>query len=134
MSLLVSSADASAYRSRLKRVSLSGKRRFPLLDADQRVDFIQKLEVVSNQPEEIATQSLSVLTPVDPELAGDGQYFCPWCARHFISAAVLAEHEKSKTHKKRRKDVIAEGNTLDQELISEMAVGFTRETKKPRQQ
>jgi len=134
MSLLVSSADASAYRSRLKRVSLSGKRRTPLLDADQRVDFIQKLEIVTSQPEEIANQSLSILTPVDPELAGDGQHFCAWCARHFVSAAVLQEHERSKTHKRRRKDVIAEGNTLDQELISEMAVGFTRETKKSRQQ
>ena len=132
MSLLVSSADASAYRSRLKRETLARKRRTPLLFADQRVDFIQKLDQISQQPEEQANESLSVLNPVDPELPGDGQHFCPWCARHFVNATVLEEHEKSKTHKKRRKEVLTEGSTLDQELISEMAVGFSRETKRGR--
>jgi bud site selection protein 20 len=103
-----------------------------LLFADQRVDYIQKLDQISQQTEAQAYESLSVLKPVDPELPGDGQYFCAWCARHFVNATVLAEHEKSKTHKKRRKEVLAEGSTLDQELVSEMAVGFSRETKRSR--
>jgi hypothetical protein len=132
MSLLVSSADASAYRSRLKRENLARKRRTPLLFADQRVEYLQKLDQISQQPQDQANENLSVLNPVDPELPGDGQHFCAWCARHFVSAAVLEEHERSKTHKKRRKEVLAEGSTLDQELISEMAVGFSRETKRTR--
>ena len=130
MSLLVSSADASAYRSRLKRTSLAGKRRYPLLDADQRFDFLEKLKVISTQNDEDATNSLAVLTPVDPELPGDGQHFCVFCSRHFITAAVLGEHERSKTHKKRCKEVEAEKGKPDQSINSELAVGFTRETKK----
>ena len=132
MSLQVTAADASAYRCRLKRVSAAGKRRTPLMDSDQRVDFIQKLEA-SRQVEGALADAISYLTPMDPELPGGGQYFCGWCARHFVSQAVLAEHEASKTHKRRRKDVIAEGTNLDQEIISELAVGFTRETKKMRE-
>ena len=128
----MSSADASAYRSRLKRDSLAKKRRTPLLFADQRVEYIQKLDQISQQPQDQANESLSVLNPVDPELPGDGQYFCAWCARHFVNASVLEEHERSKTHKKRRKEVLSEGSTMDQELISEMAVGFSRETKRGR--
>lgn len=134
MSLQVSAADASAYRSRLKRVTLAGKRRTPLLHADQRVVFLQKLDNASQKPQEELSKTLEVLTPMDPELPGDGQNFCGFCSRHFVSEAVLREHELSKTHKKRRKEVIAESQSLDQELISEMAVGFTRETKKPRAQ
>lgn len=134
MSLQVSAADASAYRSRLKRTSLAGKRRTPLMDADQRVGFLQQLEKVFEQPEEQAKQLLEVLTPADPELAGGGQHFCGFCARHFITDAVLKEHEGSKTHKKRRKQVLEESQTMDQELISELSVGFSRETKKPRTQ
>jgi hypothetical protein len=130
MSLLVSAADASAYRNRLKRTSLCGKRRYPLLDTDQRVDFIQKLELVESLPADKVAEGMEILMPTDPELAGDGKFFCAWCARHFITDAVLREHEKSKTHKKRRKEVLAEGSSMDQQLISELAVGFTRETNK----
>ncbi len=130
MSLLVSAADASAYRNRLKRTSLSGKRRYPLLDADQRVDFLQKIEMVEALPSEQAAQGYEILMPSDPELPGDGKFFCAWCARHFINEGVLREHELSKTHKKRRKEVLAEGSSMDQQLISELAVGFTRETNK----
>ena len=132
MSLLVSSADASAYRPRLKRRSLAGKRRTPLLDSDQRVVFLQNVETVNEKPSDEAAKLLEILTPMDPELPGDGQHFCGFCARHFVSLDVLREHESSKTHKKRRKEVISESQSLDQALISEMAVGFTRETKKAR--
>jgi hypothetical protein len=132
MSLQVSAADASAYRPRLKRESLANKRRTPLLDSDQRVTFLQKLDIVNEKPANEAIKSLELLTPVDPELPGDGQFFCGFCARHFVSGVVLQEHEKSKTHKKRRKEVITESSTMDQEIISELAVGYTRETKKTR--
>ena len=104
----------------------------PLLDADQRVSFLQKVEKALEKNETEARKELAVLAPVDPELAGDGQFFCGFCSRHFISEVVLREHEASKTHKRRRKQVVEESQTMDQELISELAVGFTRETKKPR--
>ena len=84
------------------------------------------------KPEEQAKKTLEALAPMDPEIAGDGQYFCGFCSRHFISYAVLQAHEASKTHKRRRKEVIEESQTMDQELISELAVGYSRETKKPR--
>ena len=98
------------------------------MDSDQRVDFLQKLEA-GRQIHGALADAVSTLTPMDPELPGDGQFFCGWCARHFVTQAVLSEHEASKTHKRRRKEVIAEGTTMDQELISELAVGFTRETR-----
>jgi hypothetical protein len=132
MSLLVSAADASAYRPRLKRRTLAGKRRTPLLDTDQRVSFIQAVEAALQKPEDEAKKILQTIVPADPELAGDGQYFCGFCSRHFISVEVLREHEASKTHKRRRKQVIEESQTMDQELISELAVGFQRENKKVR--
>lgn len=102
------------------------------MDSDQRVTFLQKLDIVNEKPANEAIKSLEILTPVDPELPGDGQFFCGFCARHFVSSTVLQEHEKSKTHKKRRKEVITESSTMDQEIISELAVGYTRETKKTR--
>ena len=38
----------------------------------------------------------------DPlELPGQGQFYCIHCARHFISADVLALHKKSGPHKRR---------------------------------
>jgi hypothetical protein len=102
------------------------------MDADQRVSFLQKVETALQKPENEAKKTLEVLAPMDPEIAGDGQYFCGFCSRHFISYEVLKTHEASKTHKRRRKEVIEESNTIDQELISELAVGYSRETKKPR--
>ena len=130
MSLLVDAASAAAYRPRLKRKAMSGKRRTPLMDEDQRLVFLQKVEQEKAQGR-LYPDAEVVTHPFDPELAGDGQFFCAWCARHFTNADVLEEHEKSKTHKRRRKEVEKEG-VYDQEIISELAVGFTRETKKPR--
>ena len=95
--------------------------------------FLQKLEVTNEQTPDDASKTLEVLTPMDPEIPGEGQSFCGFCARHFVSPAVLAEHELSKTHRRRKKEVISESQSMDQELISELAVGFTRETKKLRQ-
>lgn len=100
------------------------------MDADQRVDFIQKMEMVDALPADQAAIGHEMLMPMDPELPGDGKFFCAWCARHFITAAVLREHESSKTHKKRRKEVLSEGSHMDQQIISELAVGFSRETNK----
>jgi hypothetical protein len=102
------------------------------MDTDQRVSFIQSVEAALQKPEADAKKDLDILAPNDPELAGDGQFFCGFCSRHFITYDVLKAHEASKTHKRRRKEVLEESQTMDQALISELAVGYQRETKKHR--
>ena len=39
----------------------------------------------------------------DEEVAGEGRFYCESCCRHFASGAVLADHERSKEHKKEAK-------------------------------
>jgi len=41
--------------------------------------------------------------PLDPDLPGDGQFYCIPCARHFQSHNALAGHKKTKGHKKQLK-------------------------------
>ena len=43
--------------------------------------------------------------PVDEDLPGAGQYYCVECARYFVGDEALAEHRKSKTHKKRLREL-----------------------------
>lgn len=38
---------------------------------------------------------------VDPDLPGDGQFYCIPCARYFIDQSTFTEHKKTKNHKKR---------------------------------
>ncbi|XP_002161687.2 zinc finger protein 593 [Hydra vulgaris] len=38
---------------------------------------------------------------VDPDLPGDGQFYCVICARYFMDGKNLSEHKKTKNHKKR---------------------------------
>lgn len=42
---------------------------------------------------------------VDEDAPGGGRFYCVPCARHFISGEVLAEHERTKVHKRRVKEV-----------------------------
>jgi bud site selection protein 20 len=44
-----------------------------------------------------------VRTPLDLDLPGQGQFFCPSCSRYFINEPTLHSHLKSKPHKKRVK-------------------------------
>ena len=37
---------------------------------------------------------------LDEDKAGGGAFFCVVCSRPFVSAAVLADHEKTKPHKR----------------------------------
>ena len=41
----------------------------------------------------------------DEDLPGGGRFYCPQTARHFISAAALAAHMKTKEYKKRVKEL-----------------------------
>lgn len=38
---------------------------------------------------------------IDPDLPGQGQFCCIFCARYFINEKSLTEHKKTKNHKKR---------------------------------
>jgi hypothetical protein len=44
--------------------------------------------------------------PFDLDLPGGGQHYCIQCARHFIDSHSLTEHDRSKAHKKRLKDLL----------------------------
>jgi hypothetical protein len=56
--------------------------------------------------DEIALHSVGKLkTDLDPDLPAMGQISCLPCARYFLSAEVLANHCRTKDHKKRLKTV-----------------------------
>merc|ERR1712002_1188235 len=38
---------------------------------------------------------------IDPDLPGEGQFYCIHCARYFIDQKCFTEHKKTKAHKKR---------------------------------
>lgn len=38
---------------------------------------------------------------IDPDLPGEGQFYCVTCARYFINDKCFADHKKTKNHKKR---------------------------------
>ncbi|KAH7647989.1 hypothetical protein RS030_3397 [Cryptosporidium xiaoi] len=38
--------------------------------------------------------------PFDPDLPGNGQFYCITCARYFINSSSLLSHNKSKDHKR----------------------------------
>jgi len=38
---------------------------------------------------------------IDPDLPGEGQFYCLSCARYFINQTTLVDHKKTKNHKKR---------------------------------
>lgn len=54
------------------------------------------------------------VTYADEDAPGHGHFYCVPCARHFISAEVLAAHEKTKPHKKQLK-VVAEAQYTQRE-------------------
>lgn len=50
-------------------------------------------------------ESLRNDQPIDFDLPGLGQHYCVECARYFISDEVLAQHNKTKKHKARLKEL-----------------------------
>ena len=65
----------------------------------------------------------------DEDLPGGGQFYCVYCARHFISKPVLEEHTRTKAHKRRRKELIMEAKYTQDE--AEMGAGKTKEDLPP---
>lgn len=42
---------------------------------------------------------------IDPDLPGEGQHYCLYCARYFINERTLIDHKKTKSHKKRMRSM-----------------------------
>ncbi|KAH8738703.1 hypothetical protein FG386_000494 [Cryptosporidium ryanae] len=49
-----------------------------------------------------------VKLPVDPDLPGNGQFYCITCARYFINSSSLISHNRSKDHKRLLKKIKTE--------------------------
>lgn len=60
---------------------------------------------------------------LDDDLPGGGRHYCLPCARHFVSADVLAVHLAAKVHKKRVK-IVAEEQYTQRE--ADAGAGVTR--------
>lgn len=50
-------------------------------------------------------EALRTDQPVDFDLPGLGQHYCVECARHFITSSALTQHERTKIHKIRLKEL-----------------------------
>jgi bud site selection protein 20 len=59
---------------------------------------------------------------VNPELPGNAQFYCVECARYFVAREALAEHCRTKAHKKRVK-VLAHDTPYTQKE-AELAAGL----------
>ncbi|KAF9423487.1 hypothetical protein BGZ94_008258 [Podila epigama] len=66
---------------------------------------------------------------LDPELPGQGQFYCIQCAKHYISQESLAEHQKGKIHKKRVK-LLKEAPYSQEE--ADAAAGLQKADTKPK--
>jgi len=42
---------------------------------------------------------------LDEDIAGHGKHYCTPCARYFVSDRALVDHEKTKPHKRRLKEL-----------------------------
>eukprot|EP00047_Mylnosiga_fluctuans_P011268 m.20339 g.20339 ORF g.20339 m.20339 type:complete len:142 (+) comp3523_c0_seq1:1752-2177(+) len=62
-----------------------------------------------------------VKAPIDGDLPGFGQFYCVHCTRHFAENHLLVDHMKTKTHKKRVKNLSIEPYSQKE---AEMAAGM----------
>lgn len=69
--------------------------------------YLECTPPLSAPPPLTSCRSLPPRVELDDDLPAQGKYYCVPCARYFVSGAVLAEHEKSKPHKKRVKTLQA---------------------------
>jgi bud site selection protein 20 len=82
------------------------------------------IDQIQDELAAIAGGRISAAVFHDDDAPGGGEHYCVPCARHFISAAVLAQHEGTKPHKKRLKEVAEE--KWDQ-AAADAAAGKSRE-------
>lgn len=67
--------------------------------------------------------------PINDELPGMGQYYCPETDRYFISEQALVEHKRTKYYKRRCKRIHTE--TKYTPHIADWGAGKTKETLPP---
>eukprot|EP00922_Rhytidocystis_sp_ex-Travisia-forbesii_P029798 GHVS01043690.1.p1 GENE.GHVS01043690.1~~GHVS01043690.1.p1 ORF type:complete len:104 (+),score=9.87 GHVS01043690.1:3-314(+) len=72
-------------------------------DASRRRSVKHRTPDVDQIHEELKTCKAREL---DDDLPGGGRFYCVSCARHFITAQVLAQHEATKPHKRRLKQCL----------------------------
>ncbi|XP_047336199.1 zinc finger protein 593 [Impatiens glandulifera] len=60
--------------------------------------------------------------PIDEDLPGMGQYYCPHCDRYFANISVRDDHFKTKWHKKRVKMML--GPKPHTQLDADLAAGM----------
>jgi bud site selection protein 20 len=58
------------------------------------------LDQVQDELRELAESKRSLATYKDEDAPGGGEAFCVECSRHFISAAVLEAHSKTRDHRR----------------------------------
>lgn len=62
----------------------------------------------------------------DEDLPGQGQFYCVECSRYFINEKGLSDHNKSKPHKKRLKELKETPYSHEE---AERAAGMSKETR-----
>ena len=87
-------------------------------DLDQRKKLIEEEEFQTARGEKIEPPAF------DEDLPGGGQFYCKETDRHFISAAALAHHKKSKRFKRALKQLKEKIYT---QAEADAAAGMTRE-------
>jgi len=92
--------------------------------ANRRKDIDQ----IQDELEKQAETGKAMAFEVDEDLPGMGQFYCTPCARHFADQATLSEHESTKLHKRRLKDVAQNKYT---QAEADRAAGKTKEALPP---
>ncbi|KAJ3269475.1 hypothetical protein HDV01_001359 [Terramyces sp. JEL0728] len=93
----------------IRDVKRSKKTKAKTRDLDEIFDDIESPQKLLNQP-------------VNPDLPGQGQFYCIHCARHFITNEALQTHISGKLHKKRVKVLKTETKYTQKE--AELAAGL----------
>eukprot|EP01108_Squamamoeba_japonica_P010256 TRINITY_DN9915_c0_g1_i1.p2 TRINITY_DN9915_c0_g1~~TRINITY_DN9915_c0_g1_i1.p2 ORF type:complete len:156 (+),score=22.78 TRINITY_DN9915_c0_g1_i1:42-470(+) len=70
-----------------------------------------------NTPKWEEVRQRTRVKPLNEDLPGLGQYYCMQCARHFISVTALETHNKSKSHKRRVRDLRSKPYGVDLEEV-----------------
>ncbi|GJP30145.1 hypothetical protein CLOM_g22616 [Closterium sp. NIES-68] len=113
-----------------------GKRRCKVQKQAARTAFLKKGDdqVFDDLQRQAIAQEMGLdvpKPPVDEDLPGMGQFHCTICDRFFATAAIQAEHNKSKFHRRRAKEFAKGVKPHDQE-DAELAAGMGKTDKGPR--
>jgi len=88
------------------------------------LDFDQRKTAIENAKSKIEAGEKIPKPKFDEDLPGGGQHYCVETDRHFINAAALAAHKKSKKYRRALKRLREKAYTQDE---AEAAAGKTKE-------